>query len=86
MTFKETFELVANASGSAKKITLGIVVISFIIGVLGSMGIVPLEMDTYTKFLDNYQPTLITLLCSIGVGSAVKTGAEVIAKKKEETK
>ena len=55
----------------AKYLTLGILLVGFIIGVIGSC-IVPFNMDGYISFLKGFAPLYIALIASIGANSAVE--------------
>ena len=55
----------------AKYLTLGILLVGFIIGVIGSF-IVPFNMDGYISFLKGFAPLYIALIASIGANSAVE--------------
>ena len=55
----------------AKYLTLGILLVGFIIGVVGSF-IVSFNMDGYISFLKGFAPLYIALIASIGANSAVE--------------
>jgi hypothetical protein len=55
----------------AKYLTLGILLVGFIIGVIGSF-VVPFNMDGYISFLKGFAPLYIALIASIGANSAVE--------------
>lgn len=55
----------------AKYLTLGILLVGFIIGVVGSF-IVSFNMDGYINFLKGFAPLYIALIASIGANSAVE--------------
>jgi hypothetical protein len=54
----------------AKYLTLGILLVGFIIGVVGSF-IGTFNMDGYINFLKGFAPLYIALIASIGANSAV---------------
>ena len=55
----------------AKYLTLGILLVGFIIGVVGSF-IGTYNMDGYINFLKGFAPLYIALIASIGANSAVE--------------
>jgi divalent metal cation (Fe/Co/Zn/Cd) transporter len=55
----------------AKYLTLGILLVGFIIGVVGSF-IITFNMDGYINFLKGFAPLYIALIASIGANSAVE--------------
>lgn len=55
----------------AKYLTLGILLVGFIIGVVGSF-IAFFNMDGYINFLKGFAPLYIALIASIGANSAVE--------------
>lgn len=55
----------------AKYLTLGILLVGFIIGVIGSF-IGTFNMDGYINFLKGFAPLYIALIASIGANSAVE--------------
>lgn len=55
----------------AKYLTLGILLVGFIIGVVGSF-ICTFNMDGYINFLKGFAPLYIALIASIGANSAVE--------------
>ena len=55
----------------AKYLTLGILLVGFIIGVIGYF-VVPFNMDGYISFLKGFAPLYIALIASIGANSAVE--------------
>ncbi|MGE0074126.1 MAG: hypothetical protein AB7S52_02780 [Sphaerochaetaceae bacterium] len=63
----------------AKKITLAILIIAFLIGCVGSWFEV-FNMDAFTKFLLTFSPFYLGLVASIGTNSVV----EKIQEKKEQ--
>ena len=55
----------------AKKLTLGILVIAFLIGCIGSW-FDGFNMDGFTKFLIHFSPFYLGLIASIGTNSAIE--------------
>jgi hypothetical protein len=55
----------------AKKITLGILIIAFLIGCIGSW-FEAFDMDAFTKFLIHFSPFYLGLIASIGTNSVVE--------------
>ena len=55
----------------AKYLTLGILLVGFIIGVVGSF-IGTFNMDGYINFLKSFEPLYISLIASTGANSAVE--------------
>jgi len=65
---------IGKVSGWAKKVTLGIIMIAFIIGAVGAF--LPKEwfdMEGFILFLNEYKTVFSILVASIGLGSAAKT-------------
>ena len=62
----------------AKRITLVILVVAFLVGCIGSWFEV-FDMDAFTKFLLTFSPFYLGLIASIGTNSVV----EKIQEKKE---
>lgn len=54
----------------AKKITLAILVIAFIVGLVGCF-IKAFDMIKFAQFLDAYRPFWIIMITSIGTGAVV---------------
>lgn len=54
----------------AKKITLAILIVAFLIGCIGSW-FETFNMDAYTRFLTNFSPFYLGLVASIGTNSAI---------------
>ena len=55
----------------AKKITLGILIIAFLMGCIGSW-FKTFNMVSYTSFLLAFSPFYLGLIASIGVNSAIE--------------
>jgi len=54
----------------AKKITLAILLVSFIVGLVGCF-IKAFDMTKFAQFLDAYRPFWIIMITSIGTGAVV---------------
>jgi len=57
-------------TGTAKKLTYVIIIITFILGVLGSFDAVPFDMNAFTSFIPMFASLFIPLVLSIGINSA----------------
>jgi len=57
--------------GFAKKLTYGIIIISFVIGVLGSTDYIKFNMADYVQFLGAFAWVVVPLIISIGANSAM---------------
>lgn len=55
---------------SAKKITLGILIVAFLVGLIGCF-LTFFDMDKYAKFLDAFSPFFIIMIASVGTGAVV---------------
>lgn len=62
--------------GSAKTITLAILVLAFAFGVYGSFDRTNFSMAEYVTFLESFAWFFAPLIISIGAGSATKTLAQ----------
>ena len=71
-------------SGSAKNITLVILVFSFLVGVFGSFNMANFNMDSYVMFLEKFAWFFGPLVISIGVGTSTSKVAGVLKKNKEK--
>lgn len=75
--------------GIAKKMTLSMAVIIFIIGIIGSFEGVPLDMTAFTDFIQSFGYVYIPLIISIGANASLDTwkkGKTKIEKVKGECK
>jgi len=68
-------------TGSAKWITLAILVFAFCVGVFGSFNAANFNMDSYVKFLESFAWFFGPLVISIGVGTSTKKLGEAITNK-----
>ena len=62
--------------GIAKKITLSMAVITFIIGIVGSWEKIPLDMDDYTNFVESFGMIYFPIILSIGAAKIAKNFKE----------
>lgn len=68
-------------SGFAKKLTYAIIIITFILGVLGSFESVPFDMAAFTSFIPMFSSLFIPLVLSIGINSAFQTHEKTVLEK-----
>lgn len=54
----------------AKKLTLGILVVAFIVGLVGCF-LKFFDMDKFTKFLSAFLPFFLGMVASVGTGAVV---------------
>lgn len=59
-------------SGFAKKLTTAIIIITFVVGIVGSFEAVPINMKDFTSFIPMFASLFIPLVLSIGVNSAIE--------------
>lgn len=57
--------------GFASKLTYAIIIVSFLVGIIGSFGLWGFDMDAYVKFLPAIGFLVVPLIISIGTNSAV---------------
>lgn len=56
--------------GFAKKLTYAIIILTFLIGVIGSFNVLNFNMNSFVKFIPVFSALFIPLIISIGVNSA----------------
>jgi len=57
--------------GFAKRLTYTIIIITFLIGIVGSLDAIPFNMESFVSFLPMFAALFIPLIISIGYNSAV---------------
>ena len=62
---------VKKVTGFAKKLTYAIIIVSFVVGIVGSFEGIPFNMDGYVSFIPVFASLFIPLVLSIGVNSAM---------------
>ena len=71
--------------GFAKKLTYSIIIITFLIGIVGSLDAVPFNMESFVSFLPMFAALFIPLIISIGYNSAIeKKGEKDVEKARVE--
>jgi hypothetical protein len=68
----------------AKKLTLAILVIAFLVGLVGCF-LAFFDMDKFTKFLGAFLPFFLGMVASVGAGSIVSKIQEVKHDRKTDT-
>lgn len=62
--------------GFAKKLTYAIIIITFLIGIIGSLDGIPFNMESFVSFLPMFAALFIPLIISIGYNSAIEKKGE----------
>jgi len=74
--FKENLNAIKSGSktikGPAKLITYCIIIITFLVGIIGSFSIIPFNMNNFISFIPVFSSLYIPLVLSIGVNSALE--------------
>ena len=68
----------------AKKITLAILLVAFIVGLVGCF-LKVFDMDKFTKFLSAFLPFFLGMVASVGTGSVVSKIQEAKRDRKTDT-
>jgi hypothetical protein len=71
-------------SNPAKKITLSILVIAFIIGIIGATPLEIISVENYISFLDSFQWYFSMLILSIGGGTVADKVVKGFGKEKKD--
>ena len=74
--------------GWAKRISYGVIITTFLVGIVGSFEAVGFDMASFATFLPPFGFIFVPLLISIGVNSAIEKHekAKILAKEEKQKK